>query len=417
MPSRRPPRTHFWPSFLCTALGVWLYLRFAGIPVHHAQYDEVKRPLKLLLRQQNATIHLLHASLALAIEQRGLAQEGRSGRGQHGAVSSPYVRATADSGASPLAAALADLPPWAPVELTRHDWIVYLRVQKTGSQTLWLTLIQSFDGHVWGDTRCAKGPFCGYYCDKVLASAFTSYQRDRKCRLFVRAHANLWDYSRAADLAGVPRQQIRWLAFLREPVARAKSEHEHVTHGLVAQFGAHAFGRAWDYNFTDRHNARLTDWLNCPACRVGSNNRQTRFLAGLAPTGSRDTDRFDDDALLAAALKNLGHCTFVGILERFADSMLLLRETFPVELARFKSYSLALHPTRKRRKADTTPADLERLRDLNQLDMKLYYAGLKIFELRWAAMLRSQPEHRRQLRFVRSQTQHGTGHHQRFVLS
>ena len=75
-------------------------------------------------------------------------------------------------------------------------------------------------------------------------------------------------------------------------MARALSEYEHITKGLVAQFGQHVrlrsaylclvspylpkkekvvlrrrpaqvFGKAWDYDFTDASRASLSDWLEC----------------------------------------------------------------------------------------------------------------------------------------------------------
>jgi len=62
----------------------------------------------------------------------------------------------------------------------------------------------------------------------------------------------------------------------------------------VAQFGPETFGAAWDYAFywnksmplaEKRSKATLKAWLQCQKCRVGSSNRQARFLAGLATTG------------------------------------------------------------------------------------------------------------------------------------
>lgn len=68
-------------------------------------------------------------------------------------------------------------------------------------------------------------------------------------------------------------------------------------------------------------------------CQVGASNRQTRMLAGLYTTGA-DED-VDDEVLLALALKNLESCAFVGLMERYTDSMLLLRRTFDKNLQRF----------------------------------------------------------------------------------
>ena len=51
--------------------------------------------------------------------------------------------------------------------------------------------------------------------------------------------------------------------------------------------------------------------------------------------------------LLEAALSTLRQCVFVGLMERFEDSMLLLKLTFPVELRKFTSYTTSPHPMPK----------------------------------------------------------------------
>jgi len=131
-----------------------------------------------------------------------------------------------------------------------------------------------------------------------------------------------------------------------------------VTEGLVAQFGPETFGAAWDYEFFFDRKASLEDkrkqatlgaWLKCGPCRAGSSNRQARFLAGFATTGEIPDEEEKQtsssrSALLVAALANLKRCTFVGIMERFEDSMLLLKHTFPSELRQFDSYTTSPHP-------------------------------------------------------------------------
>lgn len=372
-----------WAAVVGTAVGVWLYGMQVGSlsRADRVRQADIEGRLQGLMDTNNRTIRTLVESLAREQPTRveSLAREQPPLKSQNPLPPSTKV--------------------WEPIKLSPEDWVVYLRVQKTGSQTLWLTLLKQFDGSVWGRRQCPKGPFCGYKCD--MAEAF----RTSKCKLLVRAHANLYDYERGAAVVGVRR--LRWLALLREPVARAVSEYEHVTHGLVAQFGPHVFGKAWDYNFTDRRHATLTAWLDCEACRVGSSNRQTRFLAGLATTGSRDDEKFGDDHMFDAALRNLRKCDFVGVLDRYADSMLLLKETFPTQLAHFTSYALSLHPKQKESGGKPSADVLDRVRQLNRLDIRLYDAAKAIFEERWAAMLDSLPPGRREQRFRPSRGRRG----------
>lgn len=41
-------------------------------------------------------------------------------------------------------------------DLSQDDWVVYLRIQKTGSQTFWQTLQQEFDASVWGRKQTVR---------------------------------------------------------------------------------------------------------------------------------------------------------------------------------------------------------------------------------------------------------------------
>ena len=51
------------------------------------------------------------------------------------------------------------------------------------------------------------------------------------------------------------------------------------------------------------------------------------MLAGISTSGS-DIE-YDDDELLEKALSNLEKMVYIGILERYEDSMLMLKRTFP----------------------------------------------------------------------------------------
>ena len=190
---------------------------------------------------------------------------------------------------------------WAPVlNLTRGDWLVYLRIQKTGSQTFWETLQGNFrSGALWGPRSkgtCQKGLFCGHRCLDVVKQQIREIEASQaasggvkegagrsnrrsgrgdgrggrrldpnQCRLMFRGHISYRDYEEGfratitkeerAQTRGLPYvppilPRVLFLSFFREPVARALSEYKHITEGLVAQFGPHTFGAAWDYNFS-----------------------------------------------------------------------------------------------------------------------------------------------------------------------
>lgn len=138
---------------------------------------------------------------------------------------------------------------WRKVLLERDDWVVYVRIQKTGSQTFWQTLHNNFDGSVWGRrARCQRGLFCGHRCEAVVAEQISSIVNSRQrrahtrfvkdpnqCSLIFRGHINIFDYDRGFAAAGILPHRVQYITFLREPVSRAVSEYRHITDGLVAQ--------------------------------------------------------------------------------------------------------------------------------------------------------------------------------------
>ena len=333
------------------------------------------------------------------------------------APSGPAIVTTLPEGAGPRGGV------WAPVtELQGDDWLVYLRIQKTGSQTFWQTLQQSFrGGALWGRRggSCQKGLFCGHRCLEVAKQQLREIQAshgigkargggggsggrgrgrggggEKQCRLVFRGHIGYWDYEEAFRALApswgavasspsssppsshssprpplLPPQQPRvlFLAFFREPVARALSEYKHVTEGLVAQFGPHTFGAAWDYNFSftgrrddlerKRREGSFGAWLACEACRVGSSNRMTRFLGAAATTGTAPpapggavpaySDN-SDAAMLARAKERLDRCAFIGLMERsvLIRPSVLIRSFVPSFLRSFihPFMHLFIHP-------------------------------------------------------------------------
>jgi hypothetical protein len=69
---------------------------------------------------------------------------------------------------------------------------------------------------------------------------------------------------------------------------------------------------------------------------VGVSNRQTRLLSGMFPTGAAPAlTPQQQEEMLHKAMANLEAMAFVGLTERYADSMLVLRHTFPSQLADF----------------------------------------------------------------------------------
>lgn len=229
---------------------------------------------------------------------------------------------------------------WAPVvNLTSADWVIFIRIQKTGSQTLKDLLSSSFDGsRLWGRHFCQRGLFCCKDCASFVKKQMRAIRQEHKCKLITRPHTNIYDFVQGSRTAGVERQALHFLTFLREPVARALSEFRHVTSGISARLGEAKFGRAWDYNLSLPMSGNksawdevtIAYWLSCTPCSVGSRNRMTQFMSGAFTTGEQGHSAHTEE-LLNAAKANLETSSYFGLTERFEVSIVPRREPrFPI---------------------------------------------------------------------------------------
>ncbi len=246
---------------------------------------------------------------------------------------------------------------------------------------------------MWGSNHnCVEQLFCPRHCldfveDTVRHKHLWPVNKygHGTCQLMARAHTGLYDYEQGVK-AGRPRARPVFITMLREPVQRVLSEFAHVTHNLVAQFGDRGYGKAWDYNYTGRPHD-IEDFLDCETCRMGASNRQTRMLAGLFTTGVLNAS-VSDDMLLEHALANLERMPFIGITERFADSMLLLKQTLPTSLKQFTEYTIkSHHHDGLSQELKVSEANLRRIEELNRLDSHLYERAKHLFEARWKDMI------------------------------
>jgi hypothetical protein len=132
----------------------------------------------------------------------------------------------------------------------------------------------------------------------------------------------------------------RFATLLRDPVRRQQS-HYLMLYGKARLVTAPSFPEALP-------RGRLID------------NLQTRLLCGLEDPLTRPAD----DELLAAALAQLDRFAFVGLVERFPESMLLAQERLGL---RFVAYR-----RRNVRVLSPPPDDVDALREHNRLDLALY---------------------------------------------
>ena len=69
----------------------------------------------------------------------------------------------------------------------------------------------------------------------------------------------------------------------------------------------------------------------------------TRFLGGSATTGTMDEGQSDVE-MLELAKQRLDQCTFIGIMEKYPQSMFILVKSFPKQLGHIDTYRESPHP-------------------------------------------------------------------------
>jgi hypothetical protein len=168
-------------------------------------------------------------------------------------------------------------------------------------------------------------------------------------------------------------RRCRYVTFLRDPVERVLSLYYHQKANKILRESVTLSRFATEMSVAD-WNAQLGSWYaERPAfgeneirhaSRLMARNDQTRRIAGC-----HAGDRISDKAMLARARENLARFLFVGINEKFDESLMLLASTlgwnslpnyFPRLINKVKASS-----TRE-------AAALEAVRSANELDTELY---------------------------------------------
>lgn len=159
---------------------------------------------------------------------------------------------------------------------------------------------------------------------------------------------------------------VRPVTFLREPVARLVSEY--------------LFLKTWRrnhlYTFLNENRVGFREYLQSENRRLKyrGKNFLTRFLTGaeVPPGGGHGAE-------LSTAKKNLETVfEFVGITERFDESLLLLAPLLGLGNVVYESRNVL----RSKNTPDISQEDLELARELNATDVELYAFACELFDQR-----------------------------------
>jgi hypothetical protein len=208
-----------------------------------------------------------------------------------------------------------------------------------------------------------------FHCHEICPATLNKHmdsiplEQMRNYRLF-RGHLGFIDIPKL-----IPGKRLINVNILREPVARVVSHYDYIRRTPT------------DPRYDSVKNATLEEFTEKLNLGKFGKNMQTYRVAKIAQF---DIDRFTPEEMLEIAKQSLDQFAFVGILEKFQESLFLLSYIFgwkPIYNSRKENAS-----KKPKTKAELSPQTLEIIQAQTQLDRVLYEYAQNIFEQRLAEM-------------------------------
>ena len=280
------------------------------------------------------------------------------------------------------------------VRLEEVRYLISVRIQKTGTKRLFRRLKATAGSACdWTSCPCQNRQWHNEVAELIErhGESCSSSIRAMSCLLtcgrespyifwFDVPHADWKDYESGIKLAkAADPSSVLFTTNLREPVARVLSEFRHAKYEKYM----------WDYVVPDQ-SMSLMDFLRCDACKPGTENRQTRMLAGVGdrPWYEVYTSR---EAMLQQAKDNLAKTLWFGLYEKYEESIRLLEHALPDIADNMMETETNTNPSDSVNgltKDNTSVYGLqfaeavEEIRQKNSLDIQLYAYAIKLFEER-----------------------------------
>ncbi|KAF7490130.1 Heparan-sulfate 6-O-sulfotransferase 2 [Sarcoptes scabiei] len=289
--------------------------------------------------------------------------------------------------------------------LHKTDVLVFLHMQKTGGS--------AFDRHLVRDLILPQPCKCDSKRKKKCRCfrpgtmdkywLFSRYSIGWKCGL----HADYTELTNCVDRILNQFEHTKedfdrnyyFVTLLRDPIARFLSEFKHVQRGAT-----------WK---TSRHwcDGRLPTIKEIPFCFKGSNwknvsfdeflscqnnlafNRQTRMLADLSLVGCYNKSVMSpeerDSVMLFSAKQNLKRMSFFGLCEEQLATQYMFERAFKFH---FRRPFVQFNQTRSHATLKSLNFNqIEQIRRLNHLDVKLYSYAKDLFRKRFAMIKEMDP--------------------------
>ncbi|XP_069069833.1 heparan-sulfate 6-O-sulfotransferase 1 isoform X2 [Pleurodeles waltl] len=319
-------------------------------------------------------------------------------------------------------------------DMKGDDVIVFLHIQKTGGTTFGRHLVQNVRLEVpcdcrpgqkkctcyrpnrketWLFSRFSTGWSCGLHADWTELTSCVPGVLDKRDTVQRNRRLDGWkdllsvrredepgkgqaERNMAATAAEPPDTsrinvlgKFFYITLLRDPVSRYLSEWRHVQRGATWKTSLHMCdGRTPTpdelppcYEGTDWSGCTLAEFMECPYNLA--NNRQVRMLADLSLVGCYNMSFIPENkraqVLLESAKKNLKDMAFFGLTEFQRKTQYLFERTFNLKFIRpFMQYN-----NTRAGGVDLDNDTIQRIEELNDLDMQLYDYAKDLFQQRY----------------------------------
>ena len=301
------------------------------------------------------------------------------------------------------------------------DVMVFLHIQKTGGTVFGKHLVEDIDlespcacirrrtkkkkhkkkknrrNYRESEERPKRKLKCDCFRPNGKASnwLFSRYSTGWKCGL----HPDWTELTECVDgylnshETKVAQRRYFYITFLRNPVGRYLSEFRHVQRGATWKKSLHnCNGKPAtreqlppcydDVNKDDWTGVELDEFMDCPFNLA--TNRQTRMLADLKLVNCYDTTTMSakarDMIMLNSAKTNLEKMAFFGMTEKQHESQLLFQHTFDLQFV--KPFVQFNETTSSREKQELDQDTIDRITEMNHLDVELYEFARNLLEKR-----------------------------------
>ncbi|XP_038584197.1 heparan-sulfate 6-O-sulfotransferase 1-A isoform X1 [Micropterus salmoides] len=323
-------------------------------------------------------------------------------------------------------------------QIKGEDVIVFLHIQKTGGTTFGRHLVQNVRLEVpcdcrpgqkkctcyrpnrketWLFSRFSTGWSCGLHADwteLINCVPGVLNKKENKQKNLRETEERMTQIGRTNVEEQRALRKFYYITLLRDPVSRYLSEWRHVQRGATWKTSLHMCdGRTPTpeelpscYEGSDWSGCTLQQFMDCPYNLA--NNRQVRMLADLSLVGCYNMSTVPEkkraQLLLESAKKNLRDMAFFGLTEYQRKTQFLFERTFRLRFIRpFMQYN-----STRAAGVDLDNATIQRIEELNELDMELYDYARDLFQQRYQ-YTRQQERRQQRIKNHMQQSHQGLG--------